>query len=1381
MQSAKTNKPANKYASNQHANTPFITPSATQIAKKASENESESSTSEAVQAKTPYFGKPPLFNPSNTVQAKLNMGKPNDKFEKEADHMADKVVAQTSSPEITPTPAPPIQTSKVGAGDLQRMESPATEESELQAKEENEQDVQLMSDEENDVQMMDDEDSSIQKMEDDEVQAMDDEDSSVQKMEDEEVQAMDYEDSSVQKMEEEKVQQQTSNANETNLLSSIESRLKSSKGGGTPLSQDILRKMESSFGVDFSDVRVHTGTNAILMNQQLGSHAFTNGNDIYFNTGKYNPSSKDGLHLLAHELTHTVQQGASSEPMVQREEPATTTETTGSETTEAVPEEVKVKTAKDGTQKPSTAIDITHRFKVNSEWTKYLDALHADGENKFDVDVKIGERYSGTIKVKRKGKAEEGKPTQYQLASTSRDHYLDVNGWNIFDPLRTEEIYPVLALKQFGEAQETIGFFTVRLGEKAPKSSPKEFLDQLNKNLEAMSFLGVDKLKATGAHIENTFESGSLTFNISSIKTEIDGYLEAEGGMGITGDAFTFDLDATVNIAGLAEGHVNIELGEDGKLQGAGDINADIANVNANIHVEYIDGVVSIEGKGSINSEKFSGEITLVVTDHQRSKDLMDAALGVDSMEEEEKTIAEPKEKKKGNQVLAGWGTVTTNITPWLSGEASVGIDSEGHVTIVGEINVDDEIELMEERGKKIDIFKVEIRGGFGIPLVGQVFLFASIGMFMNAGFGPLVLKDVSLAGTYSTDSTKLRNFTITGTLGINAFAILGLEAEAGVGLTLIGHTVKAGVNLTAAAGIRAYAEATPTFEYIEKATPEGGKVGESHLKGHFEAAAQLFLQLSGALFFSLDSPWWSPVPEGRTEYPFGNVQYPIGPSMGIGADIDWLVGSPEAPELEFSPVEFNADKFTKDVMADPPDKKRGDSDADPEGEWVDAPGSDQETDPELKDGEGLKDGKKEDISKLNAEERYMRALDEMSTLEKARPKPTMSVVRAKAKKVRKKYKVDKINVWKSDGKAYVIVIHKSKNNKKHIMKIKLMTEAERNKLITKASKDLNTRSKKATGKDGTIEKSKAIEILKAIKKKHKVIDSAQIKDGGTTWDYLLDFIDKDKLVKGQTKKPEKVTDKKVDGEKKKDLPKTVVTPSMSNGRAHKVKAFPLTKYSGNTEGSPPSKNPEGWNDSVRTENWKWWVRAHLLSEALHGPGLKWNLTIGTKETNSAMYSEAEKRAINFVQNDSILYYEVAVSYHSNKGYENFPKQIKVDWGKLKGEKGNYTKDKNLGRSFNQDLPPATKTEKVSLSESSSSRLTEVANKAGQERLGAFFKEVVIARRDLNDHRFLDLSHINKVMNAHYEAKGKGKGYFSKTYRAKLASLIPDKIAFTNN
>jgi len=66
--------------------------------------------------------------------------------------------------------------------------------------------------------------------------------------------------------------------------------------------------MENRFGTDFSEVKIHTGSQAIQMSRELNAQAFTVGNDIYFNEGKYNPSSDAGKHLLAHELTHTVQQ-----------------------------------------------------------------------------------------------------------------------------------------------------------------------------------------------------------------------------------------------------------------------------------------------------------------------------------------------------------------------------------------------------------------------------------------------------------------------------------------------------------------------------------------------------------------------------------------------------------------------------------------------------------------------------------------------------------------------------------------------------------------------------------------------------------------------------------------------------------------------------------------------------------------------------------------------------------------------------------------------------------------------------------------------------------------------------------------------------------------
>jgi hypothetical protein len=88
----------------------------------------------------------------------------------------------------------------------------------------------------------------------------------------------------------------------------LESRLSALTGGGSLLPKSTRAHMEQAFGRDFSAVRIHTDTESVKMNQALGAKAFTHGSDIYFNSGKYDLGSNEGKWLLAHELTHIVQQ-----------------------------------------------------------------------------------------------------------------------------------------------------------------------------------------------------------------------------------------------------------------------------------------------------------------------------------------------------------------------------------------------------------------------------------------------------------------------------------------------------------------------------------------------------------------------------------------------------------------------------------------------------------------------------------------------------------------------------------------------------------------------------------------------------------------------------------------------------------------------------------------------------------------------------------------------------------------------------------------------------------------------------------------------------------------------------------------------------------------
>lgn len=89
---------------------------------------------------------------------------------------------------------------------------------------------------------------------------------------------------------------------------SVDNAIARARGGGQPLPAPLRARMERTFGVDFSGVRVHTGPEADNLNRSLQARAFTTGQDLFFKRGEYNPDSHAGQELLAHELTHVVQQ-----------------------------------------------------------------------------------------------------------------------------------------------------------------------------------------------------------------------------------------------------------------------------------------------------------------------------------------------------------------------------------------------------------------------------------------------------------------------------------------------------------------------------------------------------------------------------------------------------------------------------------------------------------------------------------------------------------------------------------------------------------------------------------------------------------------------------------------------------------------------------------------------------------------------------------------------------------------------------------------------------------------------------------------------------------------------------------------------------------------
>ncbi len=279
------------------------------------------------QSAQPFFARkssPSFFggheiNPQSAsfIQPKLNISHPEDPQEKEADQMANKVM---SMPETTHLAASSEQNDELNRKEneeeeqgVQRVAVPA-----LQMMEEGEE-VQLLEEE---VQAPEKEENTVQRQEEQQEEKIHARlDAGYNSAAPNTIVQTKCEGCEEKKLDRKVVAvppsftiQRLSRGPpaEENQVSAIEQNLQATRGTGTPLPGETRSFMESRFSADFSGVRVHTNETSVQMNKEIHAQAFTYGNDIYFNSGMYAPSSTAGKTLLAHELTHTIQQGASS-------------------------------------------------------------------------------------------------------------------------------------------------------------------------------------------------------------------------------------------------------------------------------------------------------------------------------------------------------------------------------------------------------------------------------------------------------------------------------------------------------------------------------------------------------------------------------------------------------------------------------------------------------------------------------------------------------------------------------------------------------------------------------------------------------------------------------------------------------------------------------------------------------------------------------------------------------------------------------------------------------------------------------------------------------------------------------------------------------------
>jgi len=285
---------------------------------------------------------------SGYFQAKLNIGPANDKYEQEADTVADKVVSMGPSTGLRASPSSGLRAGDQQTGSealtgtesggqvaqisrtplansitpLQRQAAPEPEEEKLQKKSPEEDEAQGKPFDRAQGKPFDraqgkflqrqapvPEEEKLQKKspEEDEAQGK-----IIQRRSEEDEAQGKFLQRKCATCEKEEAQGkyflQKKGLVSTTASTSIESSINSARGGGRPLSTAERSYYEPRFGTAFSGVKIHTDSKAAQLSRSVNARAFTVGRDIFFGAGQYSSDSTEGKRLMAHELTHVVQQ-----------------------------------------------------------------------------------------------------------------------------------------------------------------------------------------------------------------------------------------------------------------------------------------------------------------------------------------------------------------------------------------------------------------------------------------------------------------------------------------------------------------------------------------------------------------------------------------------------------------------------------------------------------------------------------------------------------------------------------------------------------------------------------------------------------------------------------------------------------------------------------------------------------------------------------------------------------------------------------------------------------------------------------------------------------------------------------------------------------------
>lgn len=634
---------------------------------------------------------------------------------------------------------------------------------------------------------------------------------------------------------------------------------------GRGLPEGVQKRMEPHLGADMSAVRVHDTAQDQADVRALGARAFAKGSHVWLGRGESASDSK----LMAHELTHVAQQnGARSTSGPQRlpRQSATPEQPAGEPFTLRLPG-------------GAVTIDLS-QGETSFDLSRYSESIAGLSLKTLRLTMDGGKIKGGSISAGVSVPFVDGDVT---VGVDEAGNLTEGSG-------KLKVVVPSFATGKLDWAYET---------------------GRLNGTLN----VGNEQITVPGLPLKES----SLTVTVAGEDLLVSGEAKttdaipglSEGSLKVRYDnkrkAFAISIGAQVDVPGLQPSEFNLAMDEKGKWSGRGKVGADFAGASGSVDIEHENWRIT-KGEGTVAYERgpLAGSLTV--------------------------RIVPPKKGKPGEMAISGDGTLGITIGP-IEGSAQAVLFPDGNVDLSGAIEFKKTVELFKERKFEKTLFSFSQEFplfGVTIPIVGSIGIIAEIHSKIGARtrFGPAVLRDVVVEGTYSTRGGKDKeaggdaasgtgvpatapepSFAISGELFLPMGAELVIIIGGGVGLSVLIASVTGGIDLVGTAGAYATISVRPKFQYKE---------GKYSFKGMAELQAAAIAKLGVNAFAAAEvGIAWFSKEVWRKDWELAAFIWDPGLSIGLRAPLDYTLGEPFNPELTFEPVKIDANKLIKSAMPD--------------------------------------------------------------------------------------------------------------------------------------------------------------------------------------------------------------------------------------------------------------------------------------------------------------------------------------------------------------------------------------------------------------------------------------------------------------------------------